>query len=122
LRQKRWKRADDAREVAMKPRDDPWWRRPVAKTRRVEGGIKAQPLHHGETQCIGQRELLVGVAADDRAGLALVAVTGRPAGWGRVLARQWPVAGCIAENGAVAVVLEVQGDALLAAIERLEVR
>jgi len=37
------------------------------------------------------------------AGLSLVAVTGRPAGWADVLARQWPVAGVIAENGAIAV-------------------
>jgi HAD superfamily hydrolase (TIGR01484 family) len=35
------------------------------------------------------------------AGLKLVAVTGRPSGWGEVLARQWPVDGCIVENGAV---------------------
>jgi HAD superfamily hydrolase (TIGR01484 family) len=35
-------------------------------------------------------------------GLGLLAVTGRPAGWGEVLARQWPVLGVIAENGAVA--------------------
>jgi HAD superfamily hydrolase (TIGR01484 family) len=40
------------------------------------------------------------------AGLALVAVTGRPSGWGEVLARQWPVAGCVTENGAVHVVRE----------------
>jgi HAD superfamily hydrolase (TIGR01484 family) len=33
-------------------------------------------------------------------GLKLVAVTGRPYGWGEVLARQWPIAGCIVENGA----------------------
>jgi len=37
------------------------------------------------------------------AGFTLVAVTGRPAGWADVLARQWPVAGVIAENGALAV-------------------
>jgi HAD superfamily hydrolase (TIGR01484 family) len=35
------------------------------------------------------------------AGLKLVAVTGRPCGWGEVLARQWPIAGCVTENGAV---------------------
>jgi len=35
------------------------------------------------------------------AGLALVAVTGRPSGWGQVIARQWPVDGCVTENGAV---------------------
>jgi len=40
------------------------------------------------------------------AGLLLVAVTGRPFGWAEVIARQWPVAGCIAENGAVSVVRE----------------
>jgi hypothetical protein len=40
------------------------------------------------------------------AGLALVAVTGRPFGWAEVIARQWPIAGCIAENGAIYVVRE----------------
>jgi HAD superfamily hydrolase (TIGR01484 family) len=35
------------------------------------------------------------------AGLSLVAVTGRPSGWGELLARQWPIAGCVTENGAV---------------------
>jgi len=35
------------------------------------------------------------------AGLRLIAVTGRPAGWGEVLARQWPVDGVVTENGAI---------------------
>lgn len=35
------------------------------------------------------------------AGLLLVAVTGRPAGWGELLARQWPVVACVVENGAL---------------------
>jgi hydroxymethylpyrimidine pyrophosphatase-like HAD family hydrolase len=35
------------------------------------------------------------------AGLILVAVTGRPCGWGEVFVRQWPISGCIVENGAV---------------------
>jgi hypothetical protein len=35
-------------------------------------------------------------------GLALVAVTGRPSGWGEVIARQWPIDGAVTENGAVA--------------------
>ncbi len=35
------------------------------------------------------------------AGLELVAVTGRPSGWGAVIARQWPIAGCVTENGAI---------------------
>ena len=37
-----------------------------------------------------------------RAGLRLVAVTGRPSGWGDVIARQWPVDAVVTENGAVA--------------------
>ncbi|MDB4942457.1 MAG: haloacid dehalogenase-like hydrolase [Labilithrix sp.] len=40
------------------------------------------------------------------AGLALVAVTGRPSGWGEVVARQWPIDGAVTENGAVHVVRE----------------
>jgi HAD superfamily hydrolase (TIGR01484 family) len=36
------------------------------------------------------------------AGLRLVVVTGRPAGWGEVIARQWPVDAVLTENGAVA--------------------
>jgi HAD superfamily hydrolase (TIGR01484 family) len=38
------------------------------------------------------------------AGLVLAAVTGRPCGWGDVLARQWPIAGAVTENGAIYVV------------------
>jgi HAD superfamily hydrolase (TIGR01484 family) len=34
------------------------------------------------------------------AGFALLAVTGRPAGWGEIIARQWPVLAVVAENGA----------------------
>lgn len=34
------------------------------------------------------------------AGLLLVPCTGRPAGWGEVVQRQWPVSATIAENGA----------------------
>ena len=44
------------------------------------------------------------------AGLVLVGVTGRPSGWVEVLARQWPVDGMVAENGAVA--CEVVNDKL----------
>jgi HAD superfamily hydrolase (TIGR01484 family) len=40
------------------------------------------------------------------AGLAVVAITGRPSGWAELIARQWPVNGCIAENGAVSFVRE----------------
>lgn len=41
------------------------------------------------------------------AGLILVGVTGRPASWGQVLARQWPVSGMVTENGII--VLAKQG-------------
>jgi len=34
--------------------------------------------------------------------LRLVAVTGRPAGWGEIIARQWPIDAAVTENGAVA--------------------
>jgi HAD superfamily hydrolase (TIGR01484 family) len=34
-----------------------------------------------------------------RAGLTVVAVTGRPAGWCDLIARQWPVDGVVGENG-----------------------
>jgi HAD superfamily hydrolase (TIGR01484 family) len=37
-------------------------------------------------------------------GLRAVAVTGRPAAWGQVLVRQWPIDGVVAENGALVVV------------------
>ncbi|MGK3967910.1 HAD hydrolase family protein [Sorangium sp. So ce118] len=43
------------------------------------------------------------------AGLALIACTGRPAGWGEVIQRQWPIDATIAENGAVALVREQAG-------------
>jgi HAD superfamily hydrolase (TIGR01484 family) len=51
------------------------------------------------------------------AGLALVAVTGRPSGWGEVIARQWPIAGCITENGAVYFVREGGGIARRDAVD-----
>lgn len=47
------------------------------------------------------------------AGLRLVAVTGRPSGWGEVIARQWPVDGVVTENGAVFCVREGSGVRLI---------
>jgi hypothetical protein len=35
------------------------------------------------------------------AGLDLMLVTGRPAAWGRVLARMWPLGAAVSENGAI---------------------
>ncbi len=42
------------------------------------------------------------------AGVEVVPVTGRPAGWCDLIARQWPVAGVVGENGALAF-FEVEG-------------
>lgn len=47
------------------------------------------------------------------AGLELVAVTGRPSGWGEVVARQWPIDGAVTENGAVHVVRDGKGVRLI---------
>src|ERR1700689_3226812 len=43
------------------------------------------------------------------AKIKLVAVTGRPSGWGEVIARQWPIDGAVTENGAVHVVRDGRG-------------
>lgn len=43
------------------------------------------------------------------AGYALIAATGRPIGWAEVIARQWPIAGVVAENGALFAVREGGG-------------
>jgi HAD superfamily hydrolase (TIGR01484 family) len=40
------------------------------------------------------------------AGLKLVAVTGRPSGWGEVLVRQWPIDAAITESGPIVLVRE----------------
>lgn len=36
----------------------------------------------------------------DKAGIAVVPVTGRPGGWCDLIARHWPVKGVVGENGA----------------------
>ncbi len=48
------------------------------------------------------------------AGLRLVAVTGRPSGWGEVIVRQWPIDGAVTEGGAVHVVREGRGIRVIA--------
>jgi HAD superfamily hydrolase (TIGR01484 family) len=45
-------------------------------------------------------DALWALAATD---LRLVAVTGRPSGWGEVLARQWPIHAAVTENGAIVI-------------------
>ena len=41
------------------------------------------------------------VAALDAAGVEVVVVTGRPAGWGHAMFRLWPVRAVVTENGGV---------------------
>jgi HAD superfamily hydrolase (TIGR01484 family) len=55
-------------------------------------------------------------------GLRLVAVTGRPSGWGEVLVRHWPIDGAVTENGAVHVLREGDGVAKRDACEAHERR
>jgi len=43
------------------------------------------------------------------AGFESYAVTGRPAGWAAVIARQWPIDGAVAENGALAFMADEHG-------------
>ncbi len=43
-----------------------------------------------------------------QAGLPVIAITGRPMGWSEPFARDWPIAGIVAENGAVALFREAQ--------------
>lgn len=55
-------------------------------------------LDHGELKAATYRAL----SDLHDAGLILVVATGRPAGWGEVLARMWPVDAVVSENGAIA--------------------
>lgn len=48
------------------------------------------------------RESYDALWALSEAGVAAIPVTGRPAGWCDLIARQWPVAGVVGENGAFA--------------------
>ena len=59
------------------------------------------------------REAYDAIWSMHEAGLHLVAVTGRPSGWGEVIARQWPIDGAVTENGAVHVVREDKGVAIV---------
>lgn len=44
---------------------------------------------------------LAALAALQANGIPVIAITGRPAGWSEPMARAWPVAAIVAENGAV---------------------
>lgn len=65
------------------------------------------------TEGVLTREAYEAIWSMHEAGLRLVAVTGRPSGWGEVIARQWPIDGAVTENGAVHVVRDGKGVAVL---------
>jgi len=56
------------------------------------------------------------------AGLRLVAVTGRPSGWGEIVVRQWPIDGAVTENGAVHLIREGRGVARVETCDEAERR
>src|SRR6185436_5336830 len=62
----------------------------------LDGGVLTEPAHAALWRL-------------SRAGLRLVAVTGRPEGWGEVMARQWPIDAVVAENGQVALFRDGSG-------------
>lgn len=52
---------------------------------------------------------LAAMAALQAAGLAVIAITGRPVGWSLPFAAAWPLDAIVAENGAVALMREPSG-------------
>jgi HAD superfamily hydrolase (TIGR01484 family) len=46
------------------------------------------------------------------AGVPVIAITGRPLGWSETVARDWPVAAIVPENGAVALLRQDDGELL----------
>jgi HAD superfamily hydrolase (TIGR01484 family) len=97
---------------------------PVAAARGLRGvlfDLDDTVLDHGQL-AVDTLASLYNLAA---AGLTLVGVTGRPAAWGQVLLRQWPVHGMVTENGIVGLVHQgnrIQVIERLSAAERLERR
>ncbi len=49
------------------------------------------------------------MASLDAAGVPVVIVTGRPAGWGEAIARLWPVTAVVTENGCVTLTRDARG-------------
>jgi HAD superfamily hydrolase (TIGR01484 family) len=89
----------------MKGRDEgtrmrPLHEMPVEAVKRVRGVL----TDIDDTLTSEGRLTAAAYAAIERladAGLAIVPITGRPAGWCDHIARMWPVAGVVGENGAL---------------------
>ncbi|HEY9053884.1 MAG TPA: HAD hydrolase family protein, partial [Rectinemataceae bacterium] len=56
------------------------------------------------------------------AGLVVVPITGRPAGWCDLIAREWPVDGVVGENGAFVFWEETEGRHLKTLVHPAAVR
>lgn len=72
---------------------------------RVRAGIRVVLADIDDTMTVSGRLPASSYAAMWRlhdAGVHVVPVTGRPAGWCDLICRQWPVAGVVGENGAFA--------------------
>lgn len=82
---------------------------PAPKFRGLLFDLDDTLLTHG----VLTAEAYASLWALSRAGFRLVAVTGRPSGWGAVVARQWPIDGAVSENGAIVSVREGRGIARL---------
>jgi len=81
---------------------------PLAERRGIRGvftDIDDTLTTHGDITA----DALDALAALRRAGLTVIAITGRPVGWSEPKARTWPVDAIVAENGAVALASEKNG-------------
>mgnify|MGYP002336340259 CR=1 FL=1 len=88
----------------------PWRDAPAAALARVRGVFT--DIDDTLTRGAGiQAPALAALNDLAAAGIAVVAVTGRPMGWSLPFAQAWPVAAIVAENGAVAMFRE--GDRLV---------
>jgi HAD superfamily hydrolase (TIGR01484 family) len=67
----------------------------IDDTLTTEGAITADALH--------------ALAALKQAGLMVIPITGRPMGWSRDFAQNWPVDALVAENGAAAWIPQTNG-------------
>jgi HAD superfamily hydrolase (TIGR01484 family) len=86
---------------AMQKCPAPWRDCPPQRLRAVQGvltDIDDTLTHNGAIQ----PEALAALQALAGAQVPVIAITGRPMGWSKPFALQWPVAAIVAENGAVA--------------------
>jgi HAD superfamily hydrolase (TIGR01484 family) len=95
----------------------PWSRIPIADARAVRG-VLTDIDDTLTTNGAITPDVLQALADLRAAGLPVIAITGRPMGWSRSFAMDWPINAIVAENGAVA--LFRQGDALRAEYEQAE--